>query len=107
VLEECLAALDGAKHGLVFASGLATMTTIVHLLDAGDHIVCMDDLYGGTNRYFRKVASRMNLSVDFVDATDSNKVKAVMKPNTKMVKMCKISIRTGVKFIITLAITLL
>ncbi|XP_023325119.1 cystathionine gamma-lyase [Eurytemora carolleeae] len=85
VLEKCLASLDGAKHGITFSSGLAATTTITHLLNAGDHIVSMDDLYGGTNRYFRKVASRMNIETSFVDATDPAKVAAALRPNTKMV----------------------
>jgi cystathionine gamma-lyase len=84
-LESCLAALDGAKHAITFSSGLAATTTITHLLSAGDHIVSMDDLYGGTNRYFRKVASRMNIETSFVDATDPERVAAAIRPNTKMV----------------------
>ena len=59
--------------------------TITHMLSAGDHMVSMDDVYGGTNRQFRKVAARMNIEIDFVDATDPARVKAAMKPNTKMV----------------------
>jgi cystathionine beta-lyase/cystathionine gamma-synthase len=54
-LEACLASLDGAKYGLCFASGLGATTAIVHLLYSGDHIVSVDDLYGGTYRYFNKV----------------------------------------------------
>ena len=84
-LEACLASLDGAKHSITFASGLAATTTVTHLLNAGDHIVSMDDLYGGTNRYFRKVASRMNIETSFVDATDPERVRAAIRPNTKMV----------------------
>uniref|UniRef100_A0A0P4X030 cystathionine gamma-lyase n=1 Tax=Scylla olivacea TaxID=85551 RepID=A0A0P4X030_SCYOL len=84
-LEKCLASIENGKHGIAFASGLAATTTITHLLSAGDHIVSMDDLYGGTNRYFRTVASRMGMQIDFVDATDTKKVEAAMKPNTKMV----------------------
>lgn len=52
-MEECLAALDGGKHALVFASGLGATTTIVSLLSKGDHIVSTDDVYGGTNRLLR------------------------------------------------------
>jgi len=84
-LEKCLASLDGAEHACVFASGLATSTTITHLLNAGDHIISMDDVYGGTNRYFRKVASRMNIETTFVDATNPSNIEAAIKPNTKMV----------------------
>ncbi|KAK4319700.1 hypothetical protein Pmani_009358 [Petrolisthes manimaculis] len=84
-LEKGLATIENAKFGLAFASGLAATTTITHLLSTGDHIVVMDDLYGGTNRYFRRVASRMGYEIDFVDASDSKKVEAALKPNTKMV----------------------
>jgi len=85
VLEKCLASLDNAKYGITFSSGLAATSTITQLLNAGDHIVSMDDLYGGTNRYFRHVASRFNIQTSFVDATDPKKVEEAMKPNTKMV----------------------
>ncbi len=51
-LEKCLASLDGAKHAMAFASGLAATTAITHLLSAGDHIISHDDIYGGTNRYY-------------------------------------------------------
>jgi len=85
VLEACLADLDGGKHAMTFASGLAACTTLTHLLSAGDHIVSMDDVYGGTNRYFRKVASRMNIQTTFVDATDPSKIAEAIQPNTRMV----------------------
>jgi len=84
-LEACLASLDGAKHAMTFASGLAACTALTHLLSAGDHIVSMDDVYGGTNRYFRKVASRMNIQTSFVDATTASKVRDAIQPNTRMV----------------------
>jgi len=84
-LEACLAALDGAKHSITFSSGLAATSTITQMLSAGDHIVSMDDLYGGTNRYFKKVASRLNIETSFVDATEPERVAAAIRPNTKMV----------------------
>ncbi|KAG0730139.1 Cystathionine gamma-lyase [Chionoecetes opilio] len=84
-LEKCLASIENAKFGLSFASGLAATTTITHMLSAGDHLVSMDDLYGGTNRYFRTIASRMGIQLDFVDATDPKNVVNAMKSNTKMV----------------------
>merc|ERR1719412_1776091 len=55
-LEKCLAALDGGKYAITFSSGLAATATVTQLLKSGEHVVAMDDLYGGTNRYFRKVA---------------------------------------------------
>jgi len=85
VLEACLASLDGAKHALTFASGLAASTALTQLLSAGDHIVSMDDVYGGTNRFFRRIASRMGIETSFVDATDPTKVAEAIRPNTKMV----------------------
>ncbi|XP_059617217.1 cystathionine gamma-lyase [Phlebotomus argentipes] len=85
MLEKCLAALDNGKHCLTFASGLGATTTIVSLLNAGDHLVVTDDLYGGTSRFLRLVASRMNIVSEFVDATDAEAVVAAIKPNTKMV----------------------
>ncbi|CAL4065286.1 unnamed protein product [Meganyctiphanes norvegica] len=84
-LEKCLAALDDAKHAVTFASGLAATMTITHMLSSGDHIVSMDDVYGGTNRYFRKVASRFGLEITFVDCSVAEKVEKALKPNTKMV----------------------
>ena len=54
-LQDCLAALEGARHGLAFASGLAATDAILHLLDAGDHVLYSDDVYGGTFRIFDKV----------------------------------------------------
>ena len=51
VLETCLASLDNAKHAVAFSSGLGATMGLTHLLNAGDHIVSMNDLYGGTNRW--------------------------------------------------------
>ncbi|XP_067846435.1 cystathionine gamma-lyase-like [Heptranchias perlo] len=84
-LEKAIAALDGAKYSLAFASGLATTMTITHLLKSGDNIICMNDVYGGTNRYFRKVASEMGLETSFVDCSSLQCLDAAIKPNTKLV----------------------
>ncbi|KAK3091295.1 hypothetical protein FSP39_018718 [Pinctada imbricata] len=84
-LEECIAALEGAKHGLVFASGLATTTAVTHLLKSGDHIISMNDVYGGTNRYFQKCAVRMGIETAFIDCTVPSNVEKAIKDNTKMI----------------------
>merc|ERR1712045_459480 len=84
-LEAALAAVDGAQSAFTFSSGLAATSTITQLLKAGDHLIAMDDLYGGTNRYFRRVASNMGIETSFVDATDPQKVAVAIKPNTRMV----------------------
>lgn len=60
---------------------------LTHLLDAGDSIVCFDDLYGGTNRYFRTCATRFGLDITYVDARDPERLRQALKPNTKMVWM--------------------
>ncbi|XP_034241503.1 cystathionine gamma-lyase [Thrips palmi] len=83
--EQCLAAIEGAKHCMTFASGLGATTALAGLLNQGDHMVAMDDLYGGTYRYFSKVLSRMGVEISFVDARDPAKVASAMRPNTKMV----------------------
>lgn len=84
-LEKAVAALDGAKHCLALASGLAATVTITHMLKAGEGIVCMDDVYGGTNRYFQRIAAQVGLDVSFADCTNPELLKAALKPNTKLV----------------------
>jgi len=84
-LEECVAALEGAEHGLAFASGLAATTAVMSLLSPGDHIVAGDDLYGGSYRLFDKVLQKSNgLDFTFVDTTDPEGVEAALRPETKM-----------------------
>ncbi|XP_039341221.1 cystathionine gamma-lyase isoform X2 [Mauremys reevesii] len=84
-LEKAVAALDGAKYCLAYASGLAATMNIAHLLKMGDTVICMDDVYGGTNRYFRKVASRMGLKITFVDCSKLECLEAAITPDTKLV----------------------
>ena len=85
--QACVAALENAKHALAFSSGLATTDAIMHTLKAGDHVVCCDDVYGGTFRIFDKVFKRMGLEYTFVDLSDLSKAEAAFKPNTKMIWM--------------------
>ena len=84
-LQDCLAALEGATHGLAFASGLAATDALLHLLDTGDHVVYSDDVYGGTFRLFDKVFKRHGLSFTPVDASDPANVERAMTPRTRMV----------------------
>eukprot|EP00166_Cyanidium_caldarium_P004506 ctg_477.g150 len=67
-LEQCVAALEAGTDAVAFASGLAATTTLIHLLQAGDHVVCIDDVYGGTQRYFRQVALRAGAAAPSEDA---------------------------------------
>jgi len=85
-LEECVAKIENGKHALAYASGLAaTMSMVEALLENGDHAVTGDDLYGGTNRYFNKVASKHGVQFTMVDVRNPDNVVAAIKPNTKMV----------------------
>ncbi len=84
-LEECLAALEDAKHCLAFASGLGAETTLMLLLNPGDHVVYMEDVYGGTFRLFDRVLKRFGLDFSAVDASDIDAVERSMTANTRMV----------------------
>jgi cystathionine gamma-lyase len=84
-LEECLASLEGATHGLAFSSGLAATTIVMLLLDPGDHVVFTEDVYGGTFRLFDKVFRRYGLTFTAVDPTDPDAVAAAMTDRTRLV----------------------
>ncbi len=84
-LEDCLASLEGGKHGVVFASGCAATTTIMHMLSEGDHVVSGDDVYGGTYRLFTKVFDPMGLDFSFVDMTDHDAFEEAIQEETKMI----------------------
>lgn len=84
-LEDNLAALEGAKHGVTFASGCAATTTAMHLLPEGAHVICADDVYGGTYRLFTKVLAKRGLSFSFVDLTDLAAFDAAVTPKTAAV----------------------
>ena len=84
--ERCVAALEGGSRGFAFASGLAATSTLLELLDSGDHVVAMDDLYGGSYRLFERVRRRSaGLDFSFVDLTDPVAFEAAIRPNTKLV----------------------
>ncbi len=84
-LQDCLAALEEGRHGLAFASGLAATDAVLHLLDAGDHVVASDDVYGGTFRLFDKVFRRLGLEFSYVDMTDPAAVVRALRPRTRLV----------------------
>ncbi|HEY8864310.1 MAG TPA: cystathionine gamma-synthase [Candidatus Dormibacteraeota bacterium] len=84
-LEECLAGLEDAKHGLAFSSGLGAETTLMLLLNPGDHVVYMEDVYGGTFRLFDKVLKRFGMTFTAVDAGDMDAVDRSITPATKLV----------------------
>ena len=83
--EDCIASLESGKYGFAFSSGCAATTTVMHLLTAGDHVVAMDDMYGGTFRLFDKVLRHHGLEFSYTDLTDVANVEKAIKPNTKMI----------------------
>ena len=86
-LEGNVAALEGGKHGIAFASGLAATDTMAKLLSAGDHVVCGEGVYGGTYRLFSQVLSRMGVEITFVDSGDLDQVRDAMRDTTKLVHL--------------------
>jgi cystathionine beta-lyase/cystathionine gamma-synthase len=84
-LEECLAALEGGRHGVAFASGCAAMSALFHTLRPGDHMVVGDDVYGGTFRLLRHVMEPMGIEPTFVDLTDRAALGGAIRPETKLV----------------------
>jgi cystathionine gamma-lyase len=84
--ERCVAALEGGTKGYAFASGLAATATVLDALDAGSHVLCMDDVYGGTYRLFERVRRRAaGLDFTFVDLNDMDAVAAAVKSTTRLI----------------------
>lgn len=83
--ENCLANLEGGKFGFAFASGCAATTTILHLIKGGEHVIAMDDMYGGTFRLFDKVLRHDGMEFTFTDLTKVENFEKAIKPNTKLV----------------------
>lgn len=86
-LEGNLAALEGAKHGLCFASGMAAIHCVLNLLQSGDHVIAGNDLYGGTYRLLQTLYTKFGLKTTFVDMTDLKQLEAAFQPNTKLVML--------------------
>lgn len=84
-LEENLAALEGGVAARVFASGMAAIHALVSMLKSGDHLVCGDDLYGGTPRLFNQVMSDFGLEFSYIDTTRAENVEKAIRKNTRMV----------------------
>jgi cystathionine gamma-lyase len=84
-LEQNLAALEGGAHGLAFASGMAAIHCVLNLLQAGDHVIAGNDLYGGTYRLLRTLYAKFGLEATFVDLTDLAQLDSAFRPTTKLV----------------------
>jgi len=83
-LERNLAGLEGAKHGLSFASGLAATNALIQTLSAGDHVVCGQNTYGGTYRLFERVLRKYQLDFTYVDTSKLGDIRRAITPSTKM-----------------------
>lgn len=115
-LQENLASLEGGTHGFAFASGCAATSTILLGLESGDHVVAMDDLYGGTFRLFDKVFSRMGITTSFCNLSNPTELEIAIRPSTKLIwietpsnpmlklvdiaAICEIAKRKGVKVVV-------
>src|SRR5437764_6958951 len=83
-LERNIAALEGAKFGYAFASGMAAIDATLRLVKAGDHVIVSDNTYGGTFRLFNRILSNYGIEFSFVDTSEVTNVQAAIKDNTKM-----------------------
>jgi cystathionine beta-lyase/cystathionine gamma-synthase len=85
VLEEHLAAIEGGSYGVAFSSGMASVDSCLKLLGSGDHVICSDDVYGGTSRHFNRLLVNYNMHFSYVDSQDASNVEAAIRPETKMI----------------------
>ena len=84
-LERNIAALENAKFGYAFASGMSATDAVLKLVKAGDHVIVGDNTYGGTYRLFSRILSNYGIEFEYVDTSDASNVERAIKPNTKMV----------------------
>src|SRR5690554_6174480 len=80
-----LAALEGARHGIAFASGLAAIEAIVKKLSAGDHVISEENTYGGTTRMFNSILARLGIAFTYVDSRDPDAIRAALRPETRLI----------------------
>jgi cystathionine gamma-lyase len=84
VLEENLAAIEGGKYAICFASGMSAVDSVMKLLSAGDHVISSDDVYGGVSRHFNRVLARYGLNFSYVNSSEPEAVRKAIRPETKM-----------------------
>lgn len=85
VLEDLIRSLEGGTHGFAFASGLAAIDAVIKLLNSGDEVLAVDDIYGGTFRIFTHIYSRLGIKIKYVDTTDIINVVDNITPQTKFI----------------------
>ena len=84
-LERNVAALEGGRHGFAFGSGLGALDAVMKLLSAGDHVVCGENVYGGTHRQMTHIWARLGLAFTFVDTADPQRIADAVTPATRMI----------------------
>ncbi|TFG46404.1 MAG: cystathionine gamma-synthase [Gemmatimonadales bacterium] len=84
-LERNVAALEGATHGFAYGSGLAALDVLLKVLKSGDHVVCGENLYGGSHRLMDRIYTRFGLQFSFVDSRDIRNIEAALRPETRMI----------------------
>ena len=84
-LEQALASLEGGKHGLAFASGVAATTAVLNLLSPGDHVLAGSDLYGGTYRLLEKIFRRWGVDTTYAQTDDATQFAGAVRENTKLI----------------------
>lgn len=84
-LQEALAGIEGAAHGLAFSSGLAATQAIIQTLSPGDRVLVCDDVYGGTGRLFRQLFAKFGIQFDFIDMSDTKNIEAAYSPDVRMI----------------------
>ena len=85
MMEDHLAALDSGKYGVAFSSGMAAVDSCLKLLKSGDHVICSDDVYGGTYRLFNQLLINYDLHFTYVDTSFPEKIEKAIRPETKMI----------------------
>ena len=85
MMEDHLAALDSGKYGVAFSSGMAAVDSCLKLLKTGDHVICSDDVYGGTYRLFNQLLINYDLHFTYVDTSFPDKIEKAIRPETKMI----------------------
>lgn len=84
-LERNVASLEGGTHGFAFSSGLGALDTLLKIFQSGDHIICGDNMYGGSHRLMERVYRKLGLDFSWVDMRDLRNVEQARKPNTRMI----------------------
>src|SRR3989338_657236 len=84
-LQANLAALENGQFAFAFASGCAAMSTLLMCLSQGDHVLAIDDLYGGSRRLLTQVFTRLGIESSFADLSNASNLEQAIKPNTKLI----------------------